>query len=368
MDENTQKMRDQYGKEYAQSQLVTDAYNKLQATLKNKPGAFSSIYQQQLDNIYNRIMNREKFAYNMNADPMYQMYKEEYTKQGKRAMQDTIGAASALTGGYGNSYAETAGQQIYQNYLEKLNEIVPTLYSQAYQRYQDEGDQMYRQYSMTGDQYNRDYDRYRDTVSDWQNERSFDLTNYQNERNFDYDKYMANRAYWSDEYWRQKNAEQESENWNTGMTSGTSTTSGTSATSGTSSTTGSTHTTENSQNWNAQQAQGTNYDYKSALEMAVERAQQMLKLSQANAGLAGLSGSGSSGKSGSSKSSGKNSGQSGQERSPETTNAVIAQTYLNALKGKSDAEARKILANILNNKGGDKLTVGDIAWLMQNRR
>lgn len=51
-------------------------------------------------------------------------------------MQDTMGQAAALTGGYGNSYAQGVGQQAYQGYLQQLNDNVPQLQAQALQTYQ----------------------------------------------------------------------------------------------------------------------------------------------------------------------------------------------------------------------------------------
>ena len=163
--------------------------------MNNRPGEFNSSYKEQLDNIYNQIVNREDFSYNMNTDALYQQYKQQYTQAGKNAMKDTIAQASALTGGYGNSYAATAGQQQYQNYLQELNNIVPTLYNQAYQRYQDEGANLLNQYSVAGTQYNNEYQQYRDALSDWQADRSFAQSNYQSERDYDYDRFNADRSY-----------------------------------------------------------------------------------------------------------------------------------------------------------------------------
>ena len=79
------------------------------------------------------------FSYDFNADALYQQYKDKYIQQGKMAMADTIGQASAMTGGYGNSYAATVGNQAYQASLQNLNDIIPELYQMAYDRYNQEG-------------------------------------------------------------------------------------------------------------------------------------------------------------------------------------------------------------------------------------
>lgn len=206
VEENTQKHRDQYNTDYSEGQKVTDAYNRLQETLDNKP-AFESKYQEKLDSLYDSIMNREKFNYNFNADQMYQMYKDQYTSRGKQAMEDTMGKANALNGGYGSSYSQSAAQQTYQNYLQNLNNMIPTLRDQAYQQYQDEGAEMLNKYNITSNAYDREYGQYRDDVSDWQADRSFNYGMYSDERSFDYNQFANERSYWNDEYWNEKNAE-----------------------------------------------------------------------------------------------------------------------------------------------------------------
>ena len=96
----------------------------------------------------------------MNADELYNQYKNNFIQQGKLAMKDTMGQAASLTGGYGNTYAQTVGQQTYQGYLQKLNEIVPQLYEADYARYQQEGDDLYRQWQTLQSLEAQDYDRF----------------------------------------------------------------------------------------------------------------------------------------------------------------------------------------------------------------
>lgn len=76
------------------------------------------------------------------------------------AMMDTLGQAAALTGGYGSSYAQSAGQQAYQSYLQGLNDKIPELYQLALERYDREADGLYKRYAMLGEREGADYDRY----------------------------------------------------------------------------------------------------------------------------------------------------------------------------------------------------------------
>jgi murein DD-endopeptidase MepM/ murein hydrolase activator NlpD len=112
-------------------------YDKAVADLNalQKPEGVDPSYWATLQEAMNKILNREDFSYDLNGDALYQQYKDRYIQQGKMAMQDTMGQAAALTGGYGNSYASTAGNQAYQGYLQGLNDVIPELQQIAYDRY-----------------------------------------------------------------------------------------------------------------------------------------------------------------------------------------------------------------------------------------
>lgn len=181
--------------DYTESDIVTQAKNALDAQLSQKPGEYTSQWQTQLDETINKILNREKFSYDLNGDALYQQYKDKYIQQGKMAMQDTMGQAAAMTGGYGNSYAQSVGQQAYNAQLENLNDVVPELYQMAYDRYNQEGQDLYNQYSMLGAQENQDYGRHRDKVSDYQTERDYLTGRYDAERTYDYNKYSTERDF-----------------------------------------------------------------------------------------------------------------------------------------------------------------------------
>ena len=145
------------------------ALQALQQASKETP-SYAGTYDAQLDQIYQKIINRDKFKYDLNSDMLYQQYKDQYTKLGQMAMKDTMGQAAALTGGYGSSYGQSVGQQQYDAYLQQLNEVVPELYGMAYDQYLQEGEDLYQQYAMTGDMADTEYGRYIDSLNQyWQN-------------------------------------------------------------------------------------------------------------------------------------------------------------------------------------------------------
>ena len=118
----------------------------------------------QATEIYDKIMNRGEFSYDVNKDKLYQQYRDLYAQMGRGAMEDTMGQAAALTGGYGSTYSQNAGQQAYNAYLQKLNEVVPELYNAAYNRYNQEGQNLMNLYTMARSNadsaYERDYNQW----------------------------------------------------------------------------------------------------------------------------------------------------------------------------------------------------------------
>lgn len=154
---------------------TSDTYKNYSNTLdemmtSGKPTQQESAYKPLLDEALNKYLNREDFSYDLNADALYQQYADQYTMQGQMAMMDTMGQAAAMTGGYGNSYAQGVGQQVYQGYLQQLNDKVPELYQLALSKYNQEGQDLKDQMTMLNGLSEQEYAHYRDTVSDYYND------------------------------------------------------------------------------------------------------------------------------------------------------------------------------------------------------
>jgi hypothetical protein len=84
-----------------------------------------------------------------------------------------MGQAAAMTGGYGNSYAQSVGQQAYQGYLQQLTDKIPELYQIALSKYNSEGDELYKQHALYSDLFNTEYGQHRDAVGDYQTNRNY---------------------------------------------------------------------------------------------------------------------------------------------------------------------------------------------------
>lgn len=197
--------------EYTKSDAVAKAEALLQDHMANKPGEWQGgTWYDTLQDTINQINNREKFSYDLNGYMLYQQYKDQYTTQGKLASMDVMGQAAAMTGGYGNSYAQTAGQQAYQGYLQQLNDKVPELYQLALNQYNAEGDEMYNKASLLGQMEQQEYGMYRDEVSDYYTDLNYLTENarYMSEDEYnkalqDFNiKYSSYRDTVSDDQWQ----------------------------------------------------------------------------------------------------------------------------------------------------------------------
>lgn len=141
-----------------------NALGKLQQITGTKP-TYANSYENDLNNLYSQIVNRDAFSYNVNEDSLYQQYADQYIQQGKLAAQDAMGQAAALSGGYANSYAQSVGQQAYQGYLQELNNAVPELYSRALDKYTQEGQDLLNQYAVLSNRAETEYAKYQDDLN-----------------------------------------------------------------------------------------------------------------------------------------------------------------------------------------------------------
>lgn len=167
------------------NQAYLDALEALKKAQENMP-QYSGKFDDQLQAIYDQIVNRKDFTYDLNSDALYQQYKDQYTQMGQMAMMDTMGQASAMTGGYGSSYAEGVGQQAYHGYMQQLNDKVPELYSLALGQYNQEGQDLLNQYSMIGDLAGDEYAKYQDALNQYWNQLNYQkqLADQEYERGF----------------------------------------------------------------------------------------------------------------------------------------------------------------------------------------
>ena len=112
-----------------------------------------------MDAAFRALTAGGSFSYRPESDPVYQAYAARYLRAGKNAMEDTMGRAASLTGGYGSTYAEGAAQQAYEAYLGRLNDVLPELYGAAYRRHREQQSDRATQYAYARAAADKAYDR-----------------------------------------------------------------------------------------------------------------------------------------------------------------------------------------------------------------
>jgi hypothetical protein len=96
---------------------------------------------------------------NFKQGSMYQGLQKSYSQQGQQAMKDTLGQVAARTGGMASSYATTAANQSYNNYMQQLEDVARAMYNDEYSKARDK-------VSLAQNEYDRLYGEKRDAISD----------------------------------------------------------------------------------------------------------------------------------------------------------------------------------------------------------
>lgn len=121
------------------------------------PFAFSQ--QGAYDEAMKTFLNND-FVYNLEEDPFYKQLSDRYTKQAQLAMEDAMGRAAAMTGGYGNSYAQSVAQQAYFDQMSNLDDAAMSLYSDAYNKWRDKKSDAYNQLGVLDALKTNEYNQY----------------------------------------------------------------------------------------------------------------------------------------------------------------------------------------------------------------
>lgn len=204
--------------ESAYSEQIQEALD----TILNKDD-YQSSYAQQIQNTLDQITNAAPFSYDAASDPLFQAYAKQYRREGERAAADTLGSASALTGGIPSSYAMTAAGQANDYYATQLNDKLPALAEASYDRYLNQQTQTQNALESLLAVDNADYQKYIDALgfdyddlntllsldeSDYEKFKA-QLAQYNTDRSFDYEQWLDDLYYQSE----QAEVNQEQENY-----------------------------------------------------------------------------------------------------------------------------------------------------------
>lgn len=156
----------------------------------------------QWDDLLNQVANE---LASMNYEDwtkgdQYKALAERYGNEGQMSMQNVLGQIASRTGGLASSYATTAAQQQYNQFMSQLEDVARQMYSSDRSDLLDKAN-MYRQLVQD------DYDKYLDDLGQWNTDRNFQYGVYRDsvedqqwQNQFDYN---ANRDSIADQQWQQ---------------------------------------------------------------------------------------------------------------------------------------------------------------------
>ena len=148
------------------------------------------------------LQERPAFSYSPERDALYQAAKQTAVEQGRRAMEDTLGKAAGLSGGYASSYAQSVGSQAYDRQLSKLRELLPDYYDRARANYDRETDALHDTLSTALGLYDKDYQSWLDRQSALEREaeaerkqRQWEAENAESKRRWEAETAESNRRW-----------------------------------------------------------------------------------------------------------------------------------------------------------------------------
>ncbi|MBR2408915.1 MAG: hypothetical protein IKB07_08165 [Lachnospiraceae bacterium] len=189
---------DNIGFEYGQF-AVSDEYKKAMEytnSLLSQLNSGKTSYTSQIKSLMDEYRNRDKFSYDMSTDPMFQQMLSASMNSGKMAMQDSMGQAAALTGGYGSTYGQAVGNSAYNQYISEAYNNLPEYYNLALGAYNAEGDKMLSELAMLQDADSAEYNR---MLNAYTSNRDNAASMYEREYNrYLNDRSAAEKSYWDD--------------------------------------------------------------------------------------------------------------------------------------------------------------------------
>ena len=158
-----------------------NGYGPFQDT-REKP-TYSNRYDQQINDLLQQYVNREKFSYDYKNDPLYANYRKQYQREGQSATQDALAEAAAASGGIPSSYAASAAAQAQNYYASQIADKIPELEQLAYQKYLDDASLQQSKISALQGQEQLDYAKYIDALGQYNTDRNFDYGVYSDRYN-----------------------------------------------------------------------------------------------------------------------------------------------------------------------------------------
>ena len=181
-------------------------------TFDQERPSYENQYAEQQQALLDAIINRPDFSWSKEDDPQWSSYKKSYLREGDRATANALGQAAAASGGRPSTAALTAATQAGDYYATQLNDIIPTLYQQAYDRYLNEYNMSLQDLNAVNTQEQLDYTKYLDQLGQFNTDRNFAFNQYLSDFDILQDKLSALQGQDSvdfDRYWNGQQLQRE---------------------------------------------------------------------------------------------------------------------------------------------------------------
>ena len=193
------------------------AYSDYYDLIDNPQRYGYNAYISDVNELFEQVMNQPSFSYDPKTDRLFQLYKQQYQSSGSSAMKNRMGVASALSGGYNSSAAQTSAQGKYMDYMNALASKADEAYRSALETYRYNQQNLLDRWGAARDMNNAGNEAYfkqadisaqnlNSAYSAYNDDRGFQLGKYNNDRSFyqSQGKNAQDQINWLKEYKLQK--------------------------------------------------------------------------------------------------------------------------------------------------------------------
>lgn len=176
---------------YSESDALIAARKQLADKEANAPAEYVNKYADAIDEILDKVNSRGEFNYDINVDPIWNSLKDTYQRNAMLGMKNAMGEASALTGGYGSSYSQQAGQQAYQQSISEMTDIIPQLADNALARWQAGGNELRSNLAALQSQQAQDRAMYESDLAQFNTDRNYLYNKVMDMSDEEFNQYLA---------------------------------------------------------------------------------------------------------------------------------------------------------------------------------
>ena len=184
---------------YSESENLKASRDELAEIEGGRPSEYQSKYDDEISQLINELGETKKFNYDIESDPLWHSIKDQYQRNAILGMQNAMGDAANMTGGYGSSNAVIAGQQAYQQNISEMTDIIPELQNTALNAWQaNRGaltDNLYA--LMNAD--DADYTKWMNEYNMWATDREYYAQKVANMSDEEFNRYLAELSSWEND-------------------------------------------------------------------------------------------------------------------------------------------------------------------------